>query len=127
MRYLIDTRTLLWSGLNQSPLSATARNLIVDPNNDIYVSIASFWELAIKSSIGKIRLPGGIKAIAALAEGQSIVIRPITLEFASLIETLPHYHRDPFDRIIAATALTEGIPLLSVDPIFDAYGISRNW
>ncbi len=127
MQHLIDTHTFLWFEDGAEKLPAYIRNLIEDPTYTTQISIASFWEIGIKASIGKLTLTTSLLGLQAIAESQSIEILPITVQAISLIQQFPHYHKDPFDRIIAATALTTGGVLLSADPVFESYGVPRIW
>jgi len=129
MKYLLDTHTLIWFLAGDKQLSGKARQLIEDLNNEIFVSIVSLWEIAIKVRLGKLTL---IKSFEDLFPDQlhrnSIEITSITVD-SSLIKltTLPFHHRDPFDRLIVAQALVEGLPIIGVDSAFDSYEISREW
>ena len=127
MRYLIDTHTFLWFVDGSAKLPAAMRNLIEDPDVDIRVSMASFWEIGIKASIGKLSLTTNVLGLEKITESQSMEMLPITVQAIYEAQHLPHHHKDPFDRIIAATAITMGDVLLSVDAIFDAYGVVRVW
>lgn len=127
MGYLLDTHTFLWFAENSKELPASIRAIIEIPLNVIAISIASFWEIGIKSSIGKLPLARSIVSLGRLAEAEGMTIVPIEMEAVEKIAQLPWHHKDPFDRIIAATALTTGDMLLSADPIFDAYGVQRMW
>ena len=127
MQHIIDTHTFLWFGDRSDKLPPLVRDLIVNPDNITQISIASFWEIGIKSSTGKLPLTTSLMGLQAIAERQFIEVLPITVEAISLIQQMPFHHKDPFDRIIAATALVTGSILLSADAIFDAYGVSRTW
>jgi PIN domain nuclease of toxin-antitoxin system len=128
VRLLLDTQAFLWFILDDPQLSATANALISDPKNDVEVSPASYWEIAIKISIGKYSLP---EPFATFMEREIIAndfrILHIAPKHASAVSTLPFHHRDPFDRLIVAQAMVEQIPIVSSDPALDAYGISRFW
>jgi len=126
MRYVIDTHTFLWFVDGAGELPAFIRHLIENPVNTIQISIASFWEIGIKVSIGKLPLTTSLLGLEAIAGSQSIEILPITVQAISVVQQLPH-HKDPFDRIIAATTLTTGSVLLSADTIFDVYSVPRTW
>jgi PIN domain nuclease of toxin-antitoxin system len=128
MTLLIDSHTLIWALDNPAKLTSVATTALQDPTNDLRISAASVWEIAIK--VGKGNLPLSLsfrtwmdKAIADL--GLSII--PITLDHADRQSSLPFHHRDPFDRMLASQALIEGIPLVSSDSIFDTYGVNRIW
>ena len=127
MQQIIDTHTFLWFGDKSDKLPASIRDLIIDPDNAIQISVASFWEIGIKASTGKLPLTNCLLELEAIAGKQSIEILPITVEAISLIQQLPFHHKDPFDRILAATALVTGSVLLSAGTIFDAYGVPRTW
>jgi PIN domain nuclease of toxin-antitoxin system len=128
MRLLVDSHALLWALDNVSRLSRPAVTASQDPANDLLLSAATLWEIAIKVGIRKLTLSVPYrqwmaKAITDLA----LTILPITVDYADVQATLPWHHRDPFDRLVIAQAQTEGISLVSADPQFDAYGISRIW
>jgi len=128
VRLLLDTHTFLWFLLDDPRLSTTVRDLIDDPANDIEVSPATYWEIAIKISLGKYELPESydvfIKREIATNDFRILPIEP--MHTAALI-TLPYHHRDPFDRLLIAQAMVEAIPILSVDAAFDAYPVARLW
>ena len=131
MRLLIDTHAFLWFIEGDPQLSVNARQLIEDEDNAIWLSIASVWEMAIKFSIGKLTAldasrPFSVQISDQLAHN-SISVLPITLPHAFQVASLPFHHRDPFDRLIAAQCLVESLSLLSVDAIFDVYGVARLW
>ena len=127
MQHIIGTHTFLWFGDRSVKLPVSIRDLIIDPDNITQISIASFWEIGIKASTGKLPLTSGLLELKAIAEKQSIEILPITVEAISIIQQMPFHHKDPFDRILAATALVTGSILLSADAVFDAYGVPRKW
>ena len=127
MDALMDTHTLVWFAWDMPELPARTRAVLEDPETVSRVSVASFWEIGIKVSIGKWELPGDILALESLAQAQGIEIVPITLQAVHLITRMEHHHKDPFDRMIAATALVSGNILLSNDAVFDRYGVTRQW
>ena len=127
MQHIIDTHTFLWFSRGSAQLPAYVQDLIIDPANVTQISIASFWEMGIKASTKKLPLTMTLLGLEAFAKSQFIEIVPITVQAISLIQEMPFHHKDPFDRIIAATALTTGTVLLSADAIFDAYGVPRIW
>ncbi len=128
MKLLLDTHALLWFLTDSPALSKTARELIEDAGNTVYVSPASYWEIAIKISLGKYRLPEPL-AIFMDRElsGNDLTILPISTRHADCVSGLPFHHRDPFDRLIIAQSLVEEMPLLSVDVAMDAYEVKRIW
>ena len=125
---LLDTHALLWWVDDAPQLSPAAREAIGDANRPCFVSLASCWEMAIKCSLGKLRLavPVGAYVSQHVAEN-GFRLLPIALEHAARVETLPFHHRDPFDRLLAAQAVCEDLELVSADPAFDAYGVMRRW
>jgi len=128
MKYLLDTHAFLWFILDDTQLSSTARALIIDEQNDFYLSPASYWELAIKISIGKYQLPGPfVPFLHQQIDLNDFVILPISAEHAGKVASLPYHHRDPFDRMIIAQALVEGMSVLSNDSVMDHYGVNRSW
>ena len=128
MRLLLDTHTLLWFLLNDPRLSPTAKALIRDPANDVSVSVASCWEMAIKSGIGKLKLAEPCSMLLARELPANMInLLPIELEHATSVESLPHHHRDPFDRLIIAQSISESLTVVGADTVFDQYGVTRIW
>jgi PIN domain nuclease of toxin-antitoxin system len=128
MRLLIDTHIFLWFVLNDASLSPIARELIVDPQNDIFLSPASYWELAIKISLGKYQIPGSFEFwMNHQIQSNEFLILPIEIAHAAMVIQLPFHHKDPFDRILISQALVETIPIVSADAVFDSYGVTRLW
>lgn len=128
MRILLDTHTLLWYALDDPSLSAVARSHIIDPANDVFISPASYWEVAIKLSVGKLTLNKPYEQFMDDAiRGNGFEVLPILVSHTGVVSTLPFHHRDPFDRLLVSQALAEDIPLLSNDAVLDQYGIRRIW
>jgi PIN domain nuclease of toxin-antitoxin system len=128
MGLLLDTHTLLWYAFGDSRLSGKARALIDDSANEKFLSIASPWEVGIKVSSGKLTVAKPVDVFFAdQIRLLSLHLLPITLAHVARAATLPFHHRDPFDRMLIAQSLTEGIPLVSADPALDAYGVTRLW
>lgn len=128
MRVLLDTHTFLWFCQDDPSLSAPARQLIEDPANQCFLSIATCWEVAIKVGLKKLALgePSADYFRNAIPSA-GVVLLPISLDHATHVETLPLHHRDPFDRMLIAQSVLESMPLVSVDVAFDPYGITRLW
>jgi PIN domain nuclease of toxin-antitoxin system len=128
MRLLLDTCALLWFLSNDSQLSATAKAAIEDPAHVRWLSPISLLEIALKVRIGKLPLvrPFGTLFPAELL-ANDIHLLPLEPQHIEPLTTLPLHHRDPFDRLIAATALAEGLTVVSADAVFDAYGLARLW
>ncbi len=127
MQALIDTHTLVWFAWDMPELPGHVKAVLENLDTVNQVSIASFWEIGIKVSLGKWDLPGDLFALQALVEAQGIEIIPITIAAIHLLAKMDAHHKDPFDRLIAATALTSGATLFSCDLIFDRYGVTRQW
>lgn len=128
MKLLLDTHAWLWFVLGDDSLTPAARKLIEDSDNDVLISPVAYWETAIKISIGKYQLAKPFEQFIAHAiAGQGFKILPILPEHTLTLVSLPFHHRDPFDRLLVAQALTESPPLLSADTALDAYGIRRVW
>lgn len=128
MRLLLDTHAFLWFLLNDPQLSSKALTLIGDPANDIEISPASYWEIAIKIGLGKYSLPEPfLTFMEREIPANHFNILPIALRHAALVCNLPHHHGDPFDRMLVAQALAEQIGIVSADAVLDQYGVKRHW
>jgi PIN domain nuclease of toxin-antitoxin system len=128
MSYLLDTHAFLWFINDDPALSATAKALIEDPENTIYLSVASIWEMAIKISLGKLDIPSPFTDfIDDQLRENTIALLDIKTTHAGVVATLPFHHRDPFDRLIIAQSKSENIPLIGRDAIFETYGVKHHW
>ena len=128
MTVLLDTHALLWAYWGDPQLSAVAIRLIFDPTNRVLVSPASHWEVAIKMRTGKLALRETfIEFVQHAVFDNGFKILPIEPNRTALVAQLPFHHKDPFDRLLIAQALAEGVPLLSADAAADAYGVTRLW
>lgn len=128
MNYLLDTHTFLWFINDDESLSSTAKALIEDPENAIYLSVASIWEMAIKVSLDKLEMPSPFTDfIDEQLDENTITLLNIKTAHTGIVTTLPYHHRDPFDRLIIAQSKVEDIPIIGKDAIFDDYGIKRLW
>ena len=126
MRYLLDTHTLLWFISEDEKLSDRAHRLILDSSSEIFLSIASLWEIAIKVNIGKLALDKPFNQLFPdEPDSHGIEILDITIDSLVQLTALPSHHRDPFDRLIIAQAMVEGIPIISKDEAFDLYDVER--
>jgi PIN domain nuclease of toxin-antitoxin system len=125
---LLDAHTLLWSQDDTSQLSAAATAALTDPAHDRLLSIATIWEIGIKTTLGKLPLskPFRVWIETAIAD-VALTVLPITLDHIERLTNLAFHHRDPFDRLLITQALVEGVPLISCDTQFDAYGVTRIW
>lgn len=128
MRLLLDTHTLLWSSHEPQRLSMRVSALLCDTNNELYISLASCWEIAIKLSLGKLRLGKPLDHLIAdevTVNGSKLL--PIELRHIMAGSRLPFHHRDPFDRLLVAQALTEDMPIVTVDGQLAPYGVTVIW
>jgi PIN domain nuclease of toxin-antitoxin system len=128
MKVLLDSHALLWAVDNPAQLSAAARATLQDPANELLISAASLWEIAIKVGLKKLLLTLPYRdwmnrAFADLA----LTMLPINVDYADAQIAMPWHHRDPFDRLVIAQALTDGIEIVSADSTFDSYGVRRIW
>ena len=127
-RALLDTHAFLWFIGGNERLSLRARALIEARENPMFVSVASLWEIAIKNGIGKLDLDRPFaELVPEQLERQQIEVLGIHISHLAELIRLPQHHRDPFDRLIAAQAIVEGLPIISVDPALDAYRVQRLW
>ena len=128
MRLLLDTHSFLWFVLNDAQLSAPARAAISDPANDVLVSPATYWEIAVKVSTGKYTLAAPYQDFIQHAiDDNDFEVLPVEVRYTALVAAMPFHHKDPFDRLLIAQALAEDIPLVSNEALFDAYGVRRLW
>jgi PIN domain nuclease of toxin-antitoxin system len=128
MRYLLDSHTFLWFISADPRLSERAQDAISEIQNEVMLSIASLWEIAIKTSLGKLTLGQPFRdLISRQLLGNEIALLPIDPSHLTILTDLPFHHRDPFDRLIIAQAMAEGIPVLSGDPEFRKYPVQTVW
>ena len=128
MRLLLDTHAFLWWVDGTRSLGRRAAAAVSDPRNDVFVSIASCWELAIKLSLGKLRLAKNLdRFIPEQLATNGFALLDLRLAHVVRVAGLPFRHRDPFDRLLAAQALEEELAVVSIDSIFPRYGVRRIW
>lgn len=127
MRALLDTHTILWFLENDSQLSHEAKKVIEDSSNEIFVSIASLWEVTIKKSLGKLNLSRETNEIAMHLEKLSIDVLPIKVEHLYALKEIPFHHKDPFDRILISQAIFEKMALVSKDDNMKLYQADIIW
>jgi PIN domain nuclease of toxin-antitoxin system len=130
VRLLLDTHSMYWYIEDDPQLSGRARTLIQDASNEILVSPASYWEIAIKISVGKWRLNRPYEEFIDIGLNQyGFQVLPILPTHTARLIGLPfpQGHRDPFDRLLVAQVLVERIPIVSADSPLDAYGVTRLW
>ncbi len=127
MNLLLDTHAFIWFLNGDTQLPASTKDLISDNSNRCLLSIASIWEIAIKSSLNKLELQGDFNQIAEFIDDNDIEVLPVTFEHIQRLLRQEFHHRDPFDRMIIAQALTENIPIATKDGIFEKYGVTIIW
>ena len=128
MKVLLDTHAFLWWITDDPRISSRARDVVQDAENELYLSAASGWEIAIKTQLGRLRLPG--ESDVYLARQMSVnAIQPlaITMRHSLFVYGLPDIHKDPFDRMIIAQSILEEMPLLTKDGNIPKYGIQVIW
>jgi len=128
MRYLLDTHTFLWYFWDSKDLSEYASEIIENNTVEKYVSIASLWEFSIKYSMGKLTFDGGLTQLWEMLLQNGFIILPITRsQLETLIAELPLHHRDPFDRLIIATAKAEDMTIVTIDENIHKYDVPWVW
>jgi len=128
MKVLLDTHTFLWWIIDSPRLSARAREVIRDSENELFFSAASGWEIAIKAQLGRLQLPDNLEQfIAEQLALNAVLVLPIQLRHALHVYTLPQHHRDPFDRMLIAQSQVENLSLLTADPQITRYVVATIW
>jgi PIN domain nuclease of toxin-antitoxin system len=128
MQLLLDTHSFIWWSINSEKLSLTVQDLLFDRNNRLFLSVASVWEMQIKLQLGKLQLnPSLQELIKNQITINNLEILSIDLAHIWTLATLIHYHKDPFDRLLISQSITEIMPILSIDEIFDLYPVQRIW
>jgi PIN domain nuclease of toxin-antitoxin system len=127
MKALLDTHTFLWAILDDPRLSRRAKQIFTGPN-DLWLSVASVWEILIEVQAGKLPLPKptGRYLVKKLSENR-IELMPLQLDHVLKIESLPTHHRDLFDRVLICQSLEEDIPIITSDPLFERYPVEIIW
>jgi PIN domain nuclease of toxin-antitoxin system len=127
VKVLLDTHAFLWAITDDPQLSRRAREVFSGPG-DLFLSVASIWEILIKVQIRKLPLP---RPVVPYLRGQlaknSVQILPVLLDHVARLEQLPMHHRDPFDRILVAQSAEEGLPILTADPLLGKYPVTLIW
>ena len=125
--YLLDTHTAIWFFNGDEQLSKTAHQIIRNFSNPVYISIVSAWEVAIKLGIGKLNILGKTADFIQDAETNNIILLPIKPSHLTVLETLPLIHRDPFDRLLIATAISEQMTFITADKNISQYDVPKIW
>jgi len=127
MKIILDTHTFLWF-VNDSPELSNSAAELIESDVDLWISIASLWEISIKVNLNKLDLPDDFdRFIPHQIAVNGIEILPINLQHLIALTKLLLHHRDPFDRILIAQAIAEDVPIISIDKKFDLYGVNRQW
>ena len=126
MKVLIDTHVLLWGLQDEPKLSDRVRTLL--PKAEVWISVASLWEIIAKVQVGKLKLPTPVRDYLTLKLRENgVSVLPLTFDHVRRIEELPLHHRDPFDRILIAQSLEENLPLITADALFKNYAVRLIW
>ena len=128
MRLLLDTHALLWFLADDPRLSRHADAATKAPDTGVLVSVVSLWEITIKAGLGKLTVDEPFEeTIAGRLADERINVLPVEIRHLAALRPLPHHHRDPFDRVLVAQALAEGVPVVTRDARFAAYGVAVVW
>ena len=127
MKYLLDTHTFLWALQSPAKLSPISRDIVNEPAAELYLSLATPWELAIKTKTGKLKAAPILSRFGELIASGAYNVLEMNSEHVIRAGLLPLHHRDPFDRLLIAQALDFRIPIVSRDEKLDLYGVRRIW
>ena len=127
MKLLLDTHAFIWWDSDPGQLSAPALAALRDPANEVWLSVASVWEMVIKVQLGKLTLRLPLTAIVMQQQANGLKVLPVTLAHPLAVEGLPAIHKDPFDRMLIAQANVEGADIVSADQVFGRYPVRVLW
>ena len=127
MKYLLDTHVVLWLAENSPRLSDQAKAAILDETAEKYVSIVSAWEAAIKLGTNRLSLDGGLPEFFRMIDDNGFFTLSVEREYLQQLPRLPDYHKDPFDRLLVAAAITENMTLVSADDHIHRYDVQWIW
>ena len=128
MRVLLDTQAFLWWVSGADRLTTRARSVIADPGNRVLISVASAWEIAIKSATGRLELEGPAETyVPERIRQHGFAVLPVELDHALRAGTLPRHHGDPFDRLLVAQGQVEDVPIITADPLVNLYDVETIW
>jgi PIN domain nuclease of toxin-antitoxin system len=127
VKYLLDTHVVLWANLAPAKLSETAKALILEPNSEKYVSIASAWEVALKLGTGRLDIDGGLEEFYRMIDDNGFTSLGIERAFLDLLPQMPPIHRDPFDRMLISTAMACNLTLVTIDENILKYDVPQIW
>jgi PIN domain nuclease of toxin-antitoxin system len=126
MKVLIDTHVLLWGLQDEARLSIRVRDLL--PVAEVWISVASLWEIVTKVQVGKLDLPVPVgNYLSAQLRANGVSVLPLIFDHVRRLEEIPLHHRDPFDRILIAQSMSESMPLITADPLLKKYSIEVIW
>ena len=124
MDILLDTCSALWYFNGNDEIPQSSRDTILNPDNAIYISIATVWEIAVKISIGKLNFRDGLNGFIKAIDDEGFSLLDITTEHIKTVKALPFIHRDPFDRMLVAQAIVEEMPIMTADSYMVKYDIA---
>lgn len=128
LKFLLDTCTFLWIAAGSAELSPRARECFIDRDNDVYLSVVSAWEIALKHALGRLPLPEPpARLVSVERERHGIEVLALDEESALHLDRLPPLHRDPFDRMLVCQALVHGLTVLSPDTLVSQYPVRTMW
>ena len=128
MRLLLDTHTFIWWVNDSKRLSSKSYEMIIDPENDLLLSLISIWEIQIKSQLGKLSLVAPVpEIIERQRQINKLQLLSLELNHIYTLNQLANHHRDPFDRLLIAQSIAEQLVLVSKDTVFDRYNVQRIW
>ena len=127
MKYLLDTHVIIWYFEDSQLLPKKIAELIDEPKNNVYISSASLWEIAIKMNLGKLNLTTPLNQLLDIIKNRDFKILQIEDEYLMKLLDLPSIHKDPFDRLIVSTALAEGLMVVTIDENIQKYDINLVW
>lgn len=127
MKLLLDTHAFIWWDSDPTQLSAAALSALRDPLNEVWLSVASVWEMVIKAQLGKLMLRRPLVDIVNQQQANGLRVLPLTLAHVLAVESLPPIHKDPFDRALIAQANVEGAEMVSADLVVRQYSVRVFW
>ena len=128
MKLLLDTHTILWWVNEYEMLSEDVKSMLLNEENNLYLSIVSVWEIALKSRLGKLTgFDGGVKKFLSKVNELPVHLLPIKPKYIEIVETLPFIHRDPFDRMLIASAIADDMIILTIDENIHKYDVTTIW
>ncbi len=127
MNFLIDTHVFLWWDSHPEKIPDRALSALEDPDNTIWLSLVSIWEVQIKTQLGKLTLHQPLDILVQQQQQNGIQLLPIKLNHILAIQPLPYHHKDPFDRLLIAQTIAENLTCISADSVFKQYNIPILW